>query len=95
MRDDEAAGAEPVARGHVGVDHRDLEPETLQAVIADIVTRDGTDYGAVEKTLEQKVSALMRQLERGEAKLVFDVESESIGVMTPAELARAVADAER
>ena len=50
----------------------ELEAATLRHVIDDLVTRDGTDYGAEERTREQKTSALMRQLESGEAKLVFD-----------------------
>jgi uncharacterized protein len=76
----------------VEVPYAQLSPETLQRVIADLVTRDGTDYGAVERTFEQKAAALMRALERGEAKLVFDLESETIGLMTPAQLERARRD---
>ncbi len=49
-----------------------LSPEALQRLIEEFVTRDGTDYGATERTLEQKVAAVRRLLERGEAVIVFD-----------------------
>jgi len=75
--------------GSVEVPYTDLSPETLSKVIEDLVTRDGTDYGDVEKTLEQKSAALMRQLESGEAKLVVDLATETIGLMTAADLKRA------
>jgi uncharacterized protein YheU (UPF0270 family) len=79
----------PPAEGAVEIPIAELPPETLRRVIADLVTRDGTDYGAVERTFEQKAAALLRELERGEAKLVFDLASETIGLMTRAELERA------
>jgi uncharacterized protein YheU (UPF0270 family) len=81
---DETPAEEPVE-----VPYRQIEPSTLQRLIEDLVTRDGTDYGAVEKTLEQKAAALMRQLESGEARLAFDLATETIGLMTPEQLARA------
>lgn len=81
---DEAEG-----EGAVEVPYAELAPETLRSIVEDLVTRDGTDYGAQERTREQKVAALMRELERGEAKLMFDLATETIGLMTAAELARA------
>lgn len=80
---------EEPARAALEISLHDLEPQTLRNLVEDLVTRDGTDYGAVEKTLEQKAAALMRQLELGEARLVFNPETESIGLMTAADLKRA------
>jgi uncharacterized protein YheU (UPF0270 family) len=87
---DEASddGAIPAAEGSVEVPYDQLTPETLHKVIEDLVTRDGTDYGEHEKTLEQKAAALLKLLQRGEAKLVVDLATESIGLMTRDELAR-------
>lgn len=75
----------------VEVAYSELDPQTLRNVIDDLVTRDGTDYGAVEKTLEQKAAALMRALERGEAKLMFDPGTETIGLMSATQLKAAQA----
>jgi uncharacterized protein len=72
----------------VEIPYTRLDPDTLRRVAEDLVTRDGTDYGEVEKTLAQKVDALLAQLERGEAKLVMDMTTETIGLMTSDEFAR-------
>lgn len=80
--------ATPAAEGSVEVPYDQLAPETLRKVIEDLVTRDGTDYGDVEKTLEQKAAALLKLLQRGEAKLVVDLATESIGLMSREELAK-------
>jgi len=34
-----------------------------------------------EKTLEEKVAVLMRQLERGEAAILYDSESQTINIV--------------
>ena len=47
-----------------------LETETLQRLLEDFVTRDGTDNG-FEDSLEQRVAPLRDQLERKEMLLVF------------------------
>jgi uncharacterized protein YheU (UPF0270 family) len=62
-----------------------LAPDVLRALIEEFVTRDGTDYGAQEVALEQKVENLRRQLARGEARIVFDPESESVNIVVPDE----------
>lgn len=60
----------------------ELSHETLQRVIEAFVLREGTDYGAVEYSLEQKVRHVLRQLERGEAHIVFDPNTESVDIVT-------------
>jgi uncharacterized protein YheU (UPF0270 family) len=54
-----------------------LSRETLRALIEEFVTRDGTDYGTVERSLDAKVVDVMRQLEQGEVRIVFDPDSET------------------
>lgn len=89
MHDESNGDDLPTAtEGSVEVPYDQLAPETLRKVIEDLVTRDGTDYGDVEKTLEQKSAALLRLLESGAAKLVVDLATESIGLMTKEELAK-------
>jgi uncharacterized protein YheU (UPF0270 family) len=85
---EESSAAIDTAEGQLEVPYEQLAPDTLRRVIQDLVTRDGTDYGLVEKSVEQKAAALMRLLERGEAKLVVDLATESIGLLTADELAR-------
>lgn len=58
-----------------------LSAEALQGLIEAFVGREGTDYGARERTLEEKVADVRRQLERGEARIVFDPDTESINIL--------------
>ena len=54
-----------------------LPRDVLRALVEEFVTRDGTDYGTVERSLEEKVSAVLSQIARGEVRIVFDPESET------------------
>ena len=47
-----------------------LETETLQRLLEDFVTRDGTDNG-FEDSLEQRVAQVRKLLERQELLIVF------------------------
>ena len=57
-----------------------LAPETLQAVIESFVLREGTEYGMHDVPLASKVSQVRKQLERGEAQIVFDPATESVDI---------------
>ncbi|MFO6483893.1 YheU family protein [Escherichia coli] len=46
-------------------------PETLENLIESFVLREGTDYREHKRTLEQKVADVKRQLQCGEAVLVW------------------------
>jgi uncharacterized protein YheU (UPF0270 family) len=50
--------------------------ETLQAMLEDFASRDGTDYGLRELSLQEKVANLLAQLRVGELALMFDLDSE-------------------
>jgi uncharacterized protein YheU (UPF0270 family) len=60
------------------IPHRELDPVALRAVIEDFVTREGTDYGLHEHSLAQKHDAVARQLDAGEAFIIFDAATESV-----------------
>ena len=65
----------------VEVPHAQLAPDVLRRLIEEFVTRDGTDYGAVERTLEEKVAVVLAQLDAGEAAVVVDTESETVDIV--------------
>ncbi len=65
----------------VVVPHTALEADLLRAVIEAFVLREGTDYGEREFSLEQKVAGVIRQLERGEAQIVFDPDTDSVAIV--------------
>jgi len=59
-----------------------LSRDALRALVEEFVTRDGTDYGAVERGLDAKVVDVLHQLERGEVRIVFDPESETTTIVS-------------
>ncbi len=65
----------------VVVPYSELSADALQGVIESFVLREGTEYGATEFSLEQKVAQVMRQLERREAQVVFDPDSDSVTIV--------------
>jgi len=60
----------------VAVPLQRLEADVLQALLEEFASRDGTDYGERELTLEQKVGELRMQLGRGELTLLYETDSE-------------------
>jgi uncharacterized protein len=63
-----------------------IDPDTLERLVEEFVTRDGTDYGEKELTLAQKKAAVARQIDRGDVVLVFDTETETANLVTREEL---------
>ncbi|TNH05315.1 YheU family protein [Testudinibacter sp. TR-2022] len=57
-----------------------LAAETLDNILESFVLREGTDYGAIELTLAQKKTQLRRQLEAGNAILVWSELHQSIDI---------------
>lgn len=64
----------------VKIPYDQLSPEALDGVVEEFVTRDGTDYGETEVTLESKMNQVMNQLRTGNAVIVFDAESETCNI---------------
>lgn len=58
-----------------------LEPATLNSLIESFVLREGTDYGEHERSLEQKVNDVRRQLQNGDVVLVWSELHETINIM--------------
>jgi uncharacterized protein len=64
----------------VVVPYTELGADLLHAVVESYVLREGTDYGEKEFSLEEKVAHVIGQLKRGEARIVFDPESETVSI---------------
>lgn len=63
------------------IPHQSLEPETLDNVIIDYVTREGTDYGHSEIPLTKKVEKIKKMLEIGKIKITYDQDSETVNII--------------
>ena len=64
----------------VEVPVEELSAELLRAVIEAFVLREGTEYGAREYTLDEKVAHVELQLRRGEARIVYDPNTQSVDI---------------
>ena len=60
---------------------QDLSTETLDNLIESFVLREGTDYGEHERSLEQKVNDVKRQLKSGDVVLVWSELHETVNIM--------------
>lgn len=63
------------------IPHQQLSPDTLNTLIEDFVSRDGTDYGATEISLNQKAQQVRRQLDKGQIVIVFDNSTETCNIV--------------
>lgn len=80
-RDDGDWAVDPDASPEVTVPWDALSPAALRGVIEEFVTREGTEYGASDVSLDEKVLAVRRQLERGEVELRFDAKTETVNLV--------------
>jgi uncharacterized protein YheU (UPF0270 family) len=80
-REDDGEESEGGAQACVEVPLDSLSERALVALIESFVMREGTDYGAVERSFATKVADVRRQLERREARIEFDPETESVNIV--------------
>lgn len=59
-----------------------LSQETLDSLIESFILREGTDYGTVEISLDAKKQQIQRQIKKGDIKITFDPNIESVSLMT-------------
>jgi uncharacterized protein len=59
-----------------------LSHDTLQGLIEDFVTRDGTDSGYTKSSLEENVEMVMRQLSQRQAFIVYDQETQTANIVS-------------
>jgi uncharacterized protein YheU (UPF0270 family) len=78
---DDEPGGEGDAPAAVEVPSEALSESALTALIESFVLREGTDYGAVERSHERKIADVRRQLERREARIEFDPKTESVNIV--------------
>jgi len=69
------------AQPPVTVPYTDLSVDALKGVVESFVLREGTDYGERDVPLDRKVLHVMRQLERGEAEILFDPNTETVDIV--------------
>lgn len=58
-----------------------LSIEALDNLMQEFITRDGTDYGDIELTVEQKLASLKPQILAREVLIIYDEASESVNLV--------------
>ena len=58
----------------------ELESDTLRSIAESFVLREGTDYGEVEASFEDKVDEVIASLKSGEAVLVYSELHDSVNI---------------
>ncbi|PML80293.1 YheU family protein [Vibrio breoganii] len=59
---------------------KEIAPETLDSLIKEFVLREGTDYGDVEISLQDKIDQIKWQLQQGTAVIAYSELHESIDI---------------
>lgn len=67
------------------VPYEQVPADLLSRLLESFITREGTDYGEVERGLNEKLDELRAQLKRREIVIVFDGESESFNLLSSTE----------
>jgi uncharacterized protein len=57
-----------------------LSAEALRGVIQEFISRNGTDYGEFEASIENKFNQIKQKLENGLAVLIYDDEMETTNI---------------
>jgi uncharacterized protein YheU (UPF0270 family) len=72
----------------VPIPHTELSLDALRGVIDNFILREGTDYGDRVVAHEEKVAQVRLQLERNEARILFDPLDSSVTIVPVATLRR-------
>lgn len=65
-----------------------LSDDALRGMIEEFVTRDGTDYGEQEVSLEERVEEVREQILTGKALIMFDSKTETTTIIPAEDLAK-------
>lgn len=66
-----------------------IDADTLQRLLQEFVTRDGTDYGEIEVESDTKVLQLLNGLKRRQWLIIFDQEMQGTHIVDAREWRRA------
>ena len=59
-----------------------IDPEILQALLADFVSREWSELSDAGFTQEEKIEQVLQQLKSGQARILFDLTSSSWNIVS-------------
>jgi len=63
------------------IPHQSIAADTLQNLIEEFVSREGTDYGEYDLTLQDKVKSVQGKLDSGEVVILFIESTQSVNIV--------------
>ena len=72
-----------------------LSERALRGVITEFVSREGTDYGPGDWSMDDKIEQVLAQIARGDVVILADPETGSCHLATAKDAARALEEMER
>ena len=70
------------------IPHRELSAAALSGLIEEFATRNGTDSGYTGGSLEENVAMVRRQLDAGQAVIVYDERLKSWNIVPADDLSK-------
>ncbi|MBU2978336.1 YheU family protein [Alteromonas sp. C1M14] len=67
----------------------ELDKDTLTNIAESFVLREGTDYGAIEASFEDKVTQVLQSLKSGDTVLVYSELHDSVNIQDKQEYRQA------
>lgn len=62
-----------------------LTADAVKGVIENFILREGTDYGTSEVPYDVKAKQILKQIEKGDVKIAFDPNTETVTLLTSKE----------
>jgi uncharacterized protein YheU (UPF0270 family) len=62
--------------------YQSIDNETLYNLVESFILREGTDYGELEVSLDEKSQKVMLQIKSGEVLILYSELSESVTLIT-------------
>ncbi|WP_058535188.1 YheU family protein [Legionella saoudiensis] len=66
----------------IEIDYTLLSEEALDNLIIEVITRQGTDYGAYELAIQTKKKQLLHNLQSGKAIIVFSSQENACDIIS-------------
>jgi len=76
------------------IQHDNLTEEALHGLIEEFVTREGTDTGYTDGSLEENIEMVKRQLKHGDVLIVYDGDTQTANIV-PKKNARLISQEEK
>ncbi len=64
------------------IPYQQLSADALRGLLENFVTRNGTDYGEIEVSLETKIAQVMLQLKNGDVVIAYNHDEAYCNIIT-------------